>query len=86
MTYQSIKLAAVAQVIDLKLIIEHPLQDLEVVDSIFGRAIPKVLKMVPVATLLGAQHYKASNGFSSPNIYHTTKIASIANKSEKIGQ
>ena len=32
-----------------------------------GRAIPKALKMVPVATLLGAQHYKASTGFSSPN-------------------
>ena len=27
-----------------------------------GRAIPKALKMVPVATLLGAQHYKASTG------------------------
>ena len=26
----------------------------------------KALKMVPVATLLGAQHYKASTGFSSP--------------------
>ena len=24
-----------------------------------------VIKMVPVATLLGAQHYKASTGFSS---------------------
>ena len=30
-----------------------------------GRVIPKTLKMVPVATLLGAQHYKASTGFSS---------------------
>ena len=29
-----------------------------------GRAIPKALKMVPVATLLGAQHYKASTGSS----------------------
>ena len=29
-----------------------------------GRAIPKALKMVPVATLLGAQYYKASTGFS----------------------
>ena len=26
----------------------------------------KDFKMVPVATLLGAQHYKASTGFSSP--------------------
>ena len=30
-----------------------------------GRVIPKTLKMVPVATLLGAQIYKASTGFSS---------------------
>ena len=37
-----------------------------------GRAIPKGLKMVPVATLLGAQYYKASTGFSSPNKYRTT--------------
>ena len=47
--------------------VEHPLRDREVVGSIPGRAIPKALKMVPVATLLGAQHYKASTGFSSPN-------------------
>ena len=26
----------------------------------------KDVKMVPVATLLGAKHYKASTGFSSP--------------------
>ena len=48
-------------------VVEHPLLDREVVGSIPGRAIPKALKMVPVATLLGAQHYKASTGFSSPN-------------------
>ena len=42
-----------------------------------GRAIPKALKMVPVATLLGAQHYKASTGFSSPNKYRTTNIATL---------
>ena len=48
-------------------VVEHPLRDQEVVGSIPGRAIPKALKMVPVATLLGAQHYKASTGFSSPN-------------------
>ena len=42
-----------------------------------GRTIPKVLKMVPVATLLGAQHYKASTGFSSPNKYRTTNIATL---------
>ena len=34
----------------------------EVVGSNPGCAIPKALKMVPVATLLGAQHYKASTG------------------------
>ena len=41
--------------------------------------------MVPVATLLGAQHYKASTGFSSPNTYRTTNFATLAkiNKSEK---
>ena len=48
-------------------VVEHPLQDQEVVGSNPGRAIPKALKMVPVATLLDAQHYKASTGFSSPN-------------------
>ena len=48
-------------------VVEHPLRDREVVGSNPGRAIPKALKMVPVATLLGAQHYKASTGFSTPN-------------------
>ena len=48
-------------------VVEHPLRDREVVGSIPGRAIPKALKIVPVATLLGAQQYKASTGFSSPN-------------------
>ena len=48
-------------------VVEHPLRDREVVGSNPGRVIPKALKMVPVATLLGAQHYKASTGFSSPN-------------------
>ena len=47
--------------------VEHPLRDWEVVGSNHGRAIPKALKMVPVATLLVAQHYKASTGFSTPN-------------------
>ena len=42
----------------------------EVVGSIPGRAIPKSLKMVPVATLLGAQHYKASTGSSLTHYYH----------------
>ena len=48
-------------------VVEHPLRDREVVGSNRGRAIPKVLKMVPVAALLGAQRYKGSTGFSSPN-------------------
>ena len=48
-----------------------------------GRAIPKPLKMVPVATLLGAQHYKASTGLSSPDKYRTTYIASLTGK-EKV--
>ena len=46
-------------------VVEHPLRDREVVGS--NPAILKALKMVPVATLLGAQHYKASTGFSSPD-------------------
>ena len=68
--------------------VEHPLWDREVMDSNPGRAIPKALKMVPVATLLEAQHYKASTGFSSPNKYCTTNIATLTkskspkNKSE----
>ena len=65
---------------------EHPLRDREVVGSNPGRVILKALKMVPVATLLGAQHYKASTGFSSPNKYRTTNIATltkIKKKSEK---
>ena len=58
---------------------EHPLRDREVVGSNPGHAIPKALKMVPVVTLLGAQHYKASTGFSSPNKYRTTNIATLTN-------
>ena len=42
-----------------------------------GRGIPKALKIVPVATLLGAQHYKASTGFSSPKNYRTTNFATL---------
>ena len=45
-------------------VVERPLQEREVAGSKPGRAIPKALKMVPVATLLGAPHYKASTGFS----------------------
>ena len=42
--------------------------------------------MVSVATLLGAQYYKAITGFSSPNKYRTTNnIATLTctRKSEK---
>ena len=42
--------------------VERPLWEWEVVCSNPGHAIPKALKMVPVATLLGAQHYKGSTG------------------------
>ena len=42
--------------------VERPLREWEVVGSNPSRAIPKALKMVPVATLLGTQHYKASTG------------------------
>ena len=64
-------------------VVEDPLWDWEIVGSIPSSAIPKALKMVPVATLLGAQHYKASTGFSSPNIYCKTNIPSLTNKSKK---
>ena len=47
-------------------VVEHPLRDREVVGLNPVRAIRKALIMVLVATLLGAQHYKASTGFSSP--------------------
>ena len=45
------KPAPVAQVV------EHPLRDRKVMGSIPGRAISKALKLIPVATLLDAQHY-----------------------------
>ena len=44
--------------------VERPLRERDVAGSKPGRVIPKALKMVPVATLLGAQHYKGSTGFS----------------------
>ena len=43
----------------------------------------KGVKMVPAATMLGAQHYKASTGFSSSNKYRTTSIASLTKKSAR---
>ena len=51
-------------------LVERPLREWEVVGSIPGRAIPKALKMVPVATLLGAQHCKASTGSSLTHYYY----------------
>ena len=67
-------------------VVENPLRGREVVGSNPGRAIPKKLKkLVQVAALLGAQYYKASTGFSSPNKYRTTNIATLTKnkKSDK---
>ena len=61
-------------------VVKHPLRKREVVGSNPGRAIPKALKMVPVATLPGAQHYMASTGFPSPNKYRTINIATLTTK------
>ena len=52
-----------------------------------GRPIPKALKMVPVATLLGSHHYKASTGFSSNkyciiNFATLTKMKKVRKKSD----
>ena len=44
----------------------------------------KGVKMVPVATLLGAQHYKASTGFSSPNKHRTAIIATLTKSPKKV--
>ena len=40
--------------------------------------------MVPVATLLGAQHYKASTGFYSPNKTLQNYHRNTNKKSEKV--
>ena len=67
--------------------VAHPLREREVVGSNPVRAISKVLKMLPVAPLLGAQHYKASIGFSSPTKYRTTNFATLTRRSpNKNGQ
>ena len=51
--------------------------------SILGCVIPKTLRMVPVATLLDAQHYKASTGFSClKNISSLTYVT----KNQKVGK
>ena len=44
----------------------------------------KGVKMVPVATFLGAQHYKASTGFHSPNLHRTTIIATLTKSPTKV--
>ena len=54
--------AAIYVPVPIAKMVERPLREREVVCSNPGRAIPKALQMVPVATLLGAQHYKASTG------------------------
>ena len=59
--------------------VEHPLRER---GFEFRLRHIKALKMVLVATLLGAQRYKASTGFSSPNKYHTTNIATLTKKSD----
>ena len=64
-------------------VVKHPLREREVKGTNPGRAIPKALKIVPMATLLGAQHYKASTGFSSPKKYCTTNIATLTKRSQK---
>ena len=64
--------------------VKHLLREREVVGSNPGRAIPKVLKMVPVGILLGAQHYKAGTGFCSPNKYRTTNIATLRKEIKSI--
>ena len=65
-------------------VVDHLLQEWEFLGSNPVCSIPKALKMVPVATLLGAQHlYKASTGFSSPNKYSATITSQHLQKSLK---
>ena len=61
--------------------VERQIRGREVVGSNPGLPIPKALKMVPVATLLGAQHYKASTG--SPPTTNTTNIAQKLTKKQQ---
>ena len=64
-------------------VVEHPLRDREVVGSNPGRAIPKMLKMVPVATLLSIIRQALASLLL--NIFRTTNIATLTKnkKSEK---
>ena len=65
--------------------VECPLGEQEVAGLNLGSAIPNALNLVPVANLLGAQHYKASTGFSSlTNIAQLTSH-NLQNKSILIG-
>ena len=50
------------EAVSMAQIVERPLWEGAVGGSNPGRDIPKALIMVPVATLLGPQHYKASTG------------------------
>ena len=51
----------------------YMLQQWSFMGSIPGCVIPKTLKIVPVASMLGAQHYKASTGsclsYNDNNVY-----------------
>ena len=64
--------------------LELPLRDREAVGSNPGRAIPKALKIVPMATLLGARYYKASTGFSSPHKYRTANNATLTKNNRSL--
>ena len=61
--------------------VERLLREREVVGSNPGCAIPKALKMVPVATLLGAQHYIIRQTLALLSL--TTNTANIAQKLKK---
>ena len=45
---------------------------------------PHHTKKVLVASLLSAQHYKASTGFSSLNTYRTTNFATLEKIEQKL--
>ena len=62
--YGELQEGKLSQPVPIAQMVERPLREREVMGSIPSRAIPKALKMVPVATWLGAQHYKASTGSS----------------------
>ena len=56
--------------------VQHPLREREVVGSNPDRAIQKALQTAPVATLLDAQHYKASllpTNIAQPTSQHLQK-------------